>query len=85
MPVVKIRTNRQVTIPKTVFDAAHLKEGGYVEITREDDLIVMRPKALVDADDILTSEEEELVRKGEEQLRKGESVKWDDAKKTLGL
>jgi hypothetical protein len=47
--------------------------------------VVITPKKLVDADDVLTPEEEKLVRKGEAQLKKGEHVVWDDVKKQLDL
>lgn len=85
MPIVKIRTNRQVTIPKSVFDQAGLQEGEFVEVTRTRDQIVIRPKALVDRDDVLTPEDEKLVRKGEAQLKRGKSAPWRDVKKRLGL
>lgn len=49
MPIVKINTNRQVTIPKPIFDDMGLQEGGFVEVTRYKDHIVIKPKKLVDA------------------------------------
>lgn len=85
MPIVKIRTNRQVTIPKRLFDEAGLREGGFVEVTRSKGRIVINPRSSVDPDDILTPEEEDLVRKGEAQLRRGESVPWKVLKKKLSL
>ncbi len=50
MPIAKIRTNRQVTIPKAVFDELGLKEGEYVEVTLKEKTIVLKPKALIDKD-----------------------------------
>ena len=47
--------------------------------------VVITPKKLVDADDVLTPEEEKLVRKGEAQLKKGQHVAWDDVKQQLNL
>ena len=85
MPTVKIRTHRQVTIPKSIFDESGLQEGGFVEVTRDQDRIVIKPKKLADLDDILTPEEEELVRKGEAQIRRGRAVPWEDVKKKLRL
>ena len=85
MPIVKIRTHRQVTIPKRLFDEAGLREGGFVEVTRNKGRIVINPGASADPDDILTPEEEDLVRKGEAQLRRGESVPWKALKKKLRL
>ena len=85
MPIVRIHTNRQVTIPKSIFDEAGLQEGDFVEVTRRQDRIMIKPKKLVDPDDILTPEDEDLVRKGEVQLERGQAVSWEDAKKKLRL
>lgn len=50
MPVVKIRTNRQVTIPKTIFDELGFQEGQFVEAVRKDNGVFYKPKKLVDVD-----------------------------------
>ena len=85
MPIVKIRTNRQVTVPKAIFDDLGLREGDFVEVSVQGTDIVIRPKRLVDMDDSLSAEEEELVEKGFEQLKNGEYVAWDDLKHELDL
>ena len=85
MPVVKIRTNRQVTIPKQVFDELGLQEGDYVEVTRTDDMVVIKQKKLVDPDDILSPAEEKIVRDGFEQLKRDDAVSWDQVKHDLDL
>jgi AbrB family looped-hinge helix DNA binding protein len=48
MPLVKITRSRQVTIPKELFEALHLQQGDYLEITREGEHLILRPKAVVD-------------------------------------
>jgi hypothetical protein len=48
-------------------------------------ITVIRPKKLVDADDILTLEEEKVVGKGDAQLKKGKHGLWRDLKKSLAL
>jgi AbrB family looped-hinge helix DNA binding protein len=85
VPIVKVRTNRQVTIPKVIFDELGLQEGEFVEVKRVKDRIVIKPKKLVDPDDILTPEEEELVHRGEEELKRGEGIPWEQVKKELKL
>ena len=85
MPIIKVRAKRQVTIQKNIFDEAGLQEGGFVEVTRKQGRIVIKPQKEVSSDDILTPEEEAVVRRGEAQLKRGESVLWEDAKKKLGL
>ena len=49
-PVVKIRTNRQVTIPKIIFEELGLNEGYFVEVTILNDAALIKPKKLVDRD-----------------------------------
>ena len=85
MPVVKIRTNRQVTVPKAIFDELGLKEGDFVEVSVEGANIVIKPKRLVDLEDTLSPEEEKLVDKGFKQLKQGEYVSWEELKHELGL
>jgi AbrB family looped-hinge helix DNA binding protein len=85
VPTVKIRTNRQVTVPKVIFDDLGLKEGDYVDVSLQGSDIVIRPKRLVDFDDTLSPEEEQLVEKGFRELRQGKSVAWSALKDELGV
>ena len=85
MRIVKIRTNRQVTVPKVIFDELGLKEGDFVEVSRKGENIVIKPKRLVDAEDTLSPEEEKLVDEGFKQLKRGESVLWKELKDELDL
>ena len=85
MPTVKIRTNRQVTVPKVIFDDLGLKEGDYVDVSLQGSDIVIRPKRLVDFDDTLSAEEEQLVERGFRELREGKSVAWRALKDELGV
>ena len=85
MPISKLGQRRQVVIPKEICDELGLHEGDFVEVTSTEGLVIIKPKKLVDADDVLTREEEKVVRKGEAQLKKGEHVAWDDVKQRLKL
>lgn len=85
MNVVKIRTNRQVTVPKVIFDELGLKEGDFVEVSRKGENIVIKPKRLVDVEDTLSPEEEKLVDQGFMQLKRGDSVLWKELKDELDL
>ena len=83
--VSRLGQRRQVVIPKKVCEKLGLREGDFVEVGVEKGAAVVRPKKVVDSDDILTPEEEKLVRKGETQLKKGKHVLWEDLKKELKL
>ncbi len=85
MPTVKIRTNRQVTVSKVIFDDLGLKEGDYVDVSLQGSDIVIRPKRLMDLDDTLSPEEEKLVEQGFRELRQGKSVAWRALKDELGV
>lgn len=85
MPISKLGQRRQVVIPKEICEELGLQEGDFVEVTSIEGQVIIKPKKLVDADDVLTPEEEKLVRKGEAQLKKGMHVAWDDLKEQLNL
>lgn len=83
MPIGKIGQRRQVVIPKEIFDSLGLQTGDFVEVSRVKRTVVIKPKKIVDADDVLTLEEEMIVRKGEAQLRQGKSKSWSAIKHEL--
>jgi AbrB family looped-hinge helix DNA binding protein len=74
MPIGKIGQRRQVVIPKEIFDELGLQVGDFVEVKQVKGTVVIKPKKLVDAEDMLTPAEEKMVRQGEAQLRRGEYV-----------
>ena len=78
MPIGKIGQRRQVVIPKDIFEALGLQTGDFVEVTQVKRTVVIKPKKIVDADDVLTPQEEAIVRKGEAELRRGEYVTLED-------
>ncbi len=73
----RVGKRRQVVIPKRVCQALGLQEGDFVEVQSARGAVLIKPKKLVDADDVLTPKEERLVRRGEAQLRRGEYVTLD--------
>lgn len=56
MSLVKITRNRQITIPKELFDALDLQQGEYIEVTQEGDRIILRPKTVVDRERVTAKE-----------------------------
>jgi AbrB family looped-hinge helix DNA binding protein len=83
MPISRLGQRRQVVIPKEVCEELGLHEGDFVEVMSAQGAVVIKPKRLVDPDDILTPEEEVRVRKGEAQLKRGRAVAWTDVRKKL--
>lgn len=85
MPTVKIRTSRQVTVPKVIFDELNLKEGDFVDVHQEGSHIVIEPKRPANFDESLSPDEEKAVEHGFRELRRGNSVLWSELKDELGL
>jgi len=54
-----------------------------MEITTDRRLVIMKPKKLVDADDVLTPAEAAKVKEGEAQLRRKQSRSWSAVKHDL--
>ncbi len=81
--VSRVGKRRQVVIPKRVCEALGLQEGDFVEVQRARGAVLIKPKKLVDADDVLSPKEETLVRRGEAQLRRGEYVTLDQLRHEL--
>ena len=48
MPLVHVKKNYQITIPQKLRNALKIKEGDIIEAVVEGDLIVLRPKSVVD-------------------------------------
>ena len=82
--ISKVGQRRQVVIPKSVFDDLGLHEGDFVEVTRTKNGALIKPKKLLDSDDVLTPEEAKLVRKAENQMRRGQHVTLDQLENELG-
>ena len=85
MPIGRLGKRRQVVIPKAICERLGLHQGDFVEVTLRQGAALVKPKMPVDRDDILSPEEERLVRKGEKQLRQGKYILWEDLKKKLKL
>ena len=51
--------------------------------SKKGNAVLVKPKRVVDADDVLTPEEGKLVHRGEAQLKRGDSKSWRDVKHAL--
>ena len=81
----RVGQRRQVVLPKPLCDEIGLEEGDFVEVSAKGGLMLVKPKRLVDADDSLTPEEANKVRRGMKQLREGKTRPWSTVKHELGL
>lgn len=70
----QIRSKGQLTIPGEVRDAARLEVGAMVEFEVTDQGVLLRPKAMIDADDawFWTREWQQGEREAQAELESGE-------------
>jgi len=75
MPIGKIGQRRQVVIPKEICDALGLQTGDFVEVTQVKRTVVIKPKKIVDADELLTAEQKAQIdarlAEGLEDIKQG--------------
>src|SRR5262245_29966507 len=64
MPISKLGQRRQVVIPKEICDQLGIQEGDYVEVTSAKGQVIIKPKKLVDADEVLTTAQRAVIDKG---------------------
>ena len=48
MPIVKLRVNRQLTLPASICEAAQLEIGDFVDVQFDGETISLHPKKIVD-------------------------------------
>ncbi|MFZ0963775.1 MAG: AbrB/MazE/SpoVT family DNA-binding domain-containing protein [Terriglobia bacterium] len=80
----RVGKRRQVVIPKRFCEDLGLREGDFVEVRSNNGTVVIRPKRLVDPDDLLTRAEARIVHKGEGDLRRGDYVTLAQLRHELG-
>ena len=61
MPISKLGQRRQIVIPKEICDELGLEEGDFVEVTRAEGKIIVTPKKLVNADEVLTPAQRAVI------------------------
>jgi len=75
MPIGKLGQRRQVVIPKEICEDLGLQEGDFLDITSAEGQVIIKPKKLVDADDVLTPAQRAVIDKrlaeAEEDIKTG--------------
>jgi AbrB family looped-hinge helix DNA binding protein len=70
----RVGSGRQVVIPREMLETLNLQEGDFVAFAEQKNGVLIKPKRLVDPDDILIPEESALVKKAEREMRQGKFV-----------
>ena len=78
---VKLTVQHQITIPKRVCEALHLRGGDRMEVSViSGRRLMLKPKKLIDADDAAYRLGNEILE-AEEQIGKGDTVLWSEVKR----
>ena len=72
--VGRVGQRRQVVIPKDMLETLRLQEGDFVALTQQANGVLIKPKRLVDPDDVLTREESALVSQARQEMREGKYI-----------
>jgi AbrB family looped-hinge helix DNA binding protein len=73
-PVGRVGQRRQVVIPRSICETLHLQEGDVVAFVARAGGVLIKPKRVVDPDDVLNREQSALVKKAEQEMSKGKYV-----------
>ena len=60
-----------------------IREGDFVAFIQKENGVLVKPRRVVDPDDVLTPEERALVRKAEREMRQGKYVTLDQLRDDL--
>jgi AbrB family looped-hinge helix DNA binding protein len=81
----RVGQRRQVVIPREMLETLKLREGDFVAFSKQANGVLIKPKRLVDPDDVLTPVEAKKLRRSLKQARQGKTLHWSQVKHDLGL
>ena len=84
-PTGRVGQRRQVVIPREIFDNLGMREGDFVAFAKHGNGVLVKPRRVVDPDDVLTPTEAKRLRQSLKQTRQGKTRPWADIKHELGL
>jgi AbrB family looped-hinge helix DNA binding protein len=84
-PIGRVGQRRQVVIPRQIFDNLGMREGDFVAFSKHGNGVLVKPRRIVDPDDLLTPDEAKRLRQSLKQTRQGKTRPWSEIKHDLGL
>jgi AbrB family looped-hinge helix DNA binding protein len=70
----RVGQRRQVVIPREMLETLNIQEGDFVAFSLKQNGVLIKPRRVVDPDDVLTREESALVKKADREIRAGKFV-----------
>jgi antitoxin component of MazEF toxin-antitoxin module len=74
-----------MVIPRDMLETLKLQEGDFVAFSEQANGVLIKPRRVVDPDDVLTPAEAKKVRHALKQIREGKTRPWSQIKQELGL
>ena len=71
MPLVKVLRNGQITMPKGLRRVLRIKEGDILEVSLEKTGVLLKPKALVDKESVLSKKGEAKLKEALDEYKEG--------------
>ena len=84
-PVGRVGQRRQVVIPRAIFDKLRMREGDFVAFAKHGNGVLVKPRRVVDPDDVLAPAEAKRLRESLKRTRQGKTRPWAEIKHELGL
>ena len=81
----RVGQRRQVVIPRDILETLKIQEGDFVAFSKQANGVLIKPKRVVDPDDVLTPAEAKKVRHALRQVRQGKTKPLAKIKHELGL
>jgi len=81
----RVGQRRQVVIPRDILQTLKLREGDFVAFSKQANGVLIKPKRVVDLDNVLTPAEAKKLRRSLKQARQGKTLPWSQVKHDLGL
>jgi len=70
----RVGQRRQVVIPREMLATLNIQEGDFVAFAAHKNGVLIKPRRVVDPDDVLSPQESALVKKAEREMRQGKFV-----------
>lgn len=86
MPLVKVTSKRQITIPSALSKELGIKSGDHVEVAREGDRLVVKPVLVIDKSEawFYSKQWQAKERQVDKSIAKGETEgPFDNAKEAI--
>ena len=81
----RVGQRRQVVIPREMLETLNIQEGDFVAFSEQANGVLIKPKRVVDPDDVLTPAEAKKVRHALKQVRERKTKPLAQIKHELGL